>query len=89
MGQKQAFKEMLHYNKSVLVTSFNAVSIFQDQLERNMRMFLDQAAWLPAEGRKVVEEWVKASRQGRENFKKAVDEGFRKLETIFGNVKTG
>jgi hypothetical protein len=83
MDQKQIFKQMLQYNKSVLETTFSSMGMLQDQMESTTKMFLDQAAWLPGEGRKVIEEWVNACRKGRENFKNAVDESFKKVETFF------
>jgi hypothetical protein len=89
MDQKQMFKQMLQYNKSATEASFANMSLLQDQMEKNTQMFLDQAAWVPGEGRKVIEEWVKACKQGRENFKNAVDEGFKKVETFLSDTKTG
>jgi hypothetical protein len=88
MDQKQLFMQMLQVNKAATETSFINMSLLQDQMERNMGMFLDQAAWVPGEGRKITEEWVKACRQGRENFKNAVDEGFRKMEALLSDTKT-
>jgi hypothetical protein len=82
MDQKQVFKQMLQYNKSALETTFSSMSMLQDQMEKTTKMFLDQAAWLPAEGKKVIEEWVKACKKGRENFKNAADDGFKKVEAF-------
>jgi hypothetical protein len=89
MDQKQVFKQMLQYNKSAMETTFSSMGMLQDQMEKNTQMFLDQAAWLPGEGKKVIEEWVKACKQGRENFKNAVDEGFKKVEAYLADTKTG
>jgi hypothetical protein len=44
---------------------------------------LDQATWLPAEGRKVITDWVNAYKNGRETFKKMVDESFQKVDDYF------
>jgi hypothetical protein len=89
MDQKQVFKQMLQYNKSVMETTFSSMSMLQDQMERTTKTFFDQAAWLPAEGKKVIEEWVKACKKGRENFKDAVDEGFKKVEAFLVETKKG
>jgi len=35
------------------------------------------------EGKKMLDEWVQTFKKGREEFKKAVDEGFTKVETYF------
>jgi hypothetical protein len=89
MDQNQVFKQMFQYNKAATETSFSNMSLLQDQMEKNTQMFLDQAEWIPGEGKKVIEEWVKACKQGRENFKNAVDEGFKKVETFMSVTKTG
>jgi len=82
MDQKQVFKQMLQYNKSVMESTFSSMAMLQDQMERTTKTFFDQAAWLPTEGKKVIEEWVKACKKGRENFKDAVDDGFKKVEAF-------
>ncbi len=44
---------------------------------------LDQAAWLPEEGRKVISDLMAAYKKGRDDFKKGVDEAFKKVEAYF------
>ncbi len=83
MEQKQIIKQMIQVNKTVFETTFNSMAMLQDQMEKTTNMFLEQTAWLPAEGKKVVEEWLKAYKKGRENFKSSVDESFKKVETFF------
>jgi hypothetical protein len=84
MDQKEIMKQMIQFNKTAFENTFSSTAILQDQMEKATSMFLEQAAWLPAEGKKVIEEWVKAYQKGRENFKSAVDESFKKVETFFG-----
>ena len=85
MDQKQIVKQMIQYNKTMFETTFNGMAMLQDQMEKTTNMFLEQTTWLPAEGRKVVEEWLKAYKKGRENFKNLVDESFKKVETLFAD----
>jgi hypothetical protein len=35
----------------------------------------------------VINEWVKAYKKGRGDFKKAVDENFKRVEDFFGGAK--
>ena len=86
MEQKQIIKQMIQVNKAVFETTYNSMAMLQDQMEKTTSMFLEQASWLPAEGRKVVEEWLKAYKKGRENFKSTVDESFKKVETFFADT---
>lgn len=86
MEQKQILKQMIQHNKNVFEATFNSMAMLQDQMENATNMFLEQAAWLPAEGKKVVEEWFKAYKKGRETFKSVADKGFKKVETFFADV---
>ncbi len=76
-------KQMIDFYKSTFDNSFNAMVMLQEQTEKNMKMALDQATWLPAEGKKVIDEWVKAYKQGRDEFKKVTEENFKKVEEFF------
>jgi len=86
MDQKETVKQMIQYNKTVFENTFSSLAMLQDQMEKTMDMFLKQSSWLPAEGKKVVEEYAKAYKKARENFKSAVDEGFKKVEGFFGGA---
>ena len=76
-------KQMIDFYKSTFDNSFNAMVMLQEQTEKTMKTALDQATWLPAEGKKVVDEWVKAYKQGRDEFKRVVEENFKKVEDYF------
>jgi hypothetical protein len=89
MDQKEIVKQMIQYNKTAFENTFNNLVMLQDQMEKTMDMFLKQAAWLPAEGKKVIEEWVKANKKGRENFKNVVDQSFKKVGGFFGGTAAG
>ncbi|MBE9569303.1 MAG: hypothetical protein IMF11_01640 [Proteobacteria bacterium] len=83
MDQKDIFKQMINFNKTAIDNTFNAMVMLQDQMERMVSMGLDQATGLPEEGKKAIDEWVKTYKKGREDYKKAVDEGFKKVEDFF------
>jgi hypothetical protein len=84
MDQKETVKQMIQYNKTVFENTFNSLTMVQNQMEKTMDMFMKQSTWLPAEGTKVVDEYSKAYKKARENFKSAVDESFKKVEAFFG-----
>ena len=83
MDQKQLFKQMFDFNKATFDNTFNAMVMLQEQTERMTSTMLDQATWLPEEGRKAVTDWVDAYKKGRENFKKMIDDSFKKVEEYF------
>ncbi len=76
-------KQMIDFYKATFDNSFNAMVMLQEQTEKNMKTALDQATWLPTEGKKVIDEWVKAYKQGRDEFKKVTEENFKKVDDFF------
>ena len=84
MDPKKLMKQMVDFNKTTFDNTFNAIAMLQDQMERMSSMFLEQTPALPEDGKKAVKEWIKAYKTGREEFKKAVDEGYKKLEGFLG-----
>ena len=86
MDQKEIVKQMIQYNKTAFENTFSGLVMLQDQMEKTMDMFIKQSAWLPAEGKKVVDEYSKACKKARENFKNAVDESFKKVEGFLGGA---
>jgi len=83
MDQKQLFKQMLDFQKTTFDNSFNAMVLLQEQTEKASVTLLDQATWLPEEGRKAIDEWIAAYKKGREEYKALVDENFKKVEEFF------
>lgn len=76
-------KQMIDFNKATLDNSFDAMVLLQKQTEKMVSTFMAQATFLPEEGKKMLDEWVQTFKKGREEFKKAVDESFTKVETYF------
>ena len=82
MDQKEVMRQMLKFNKAAFDNTFTAMTLLQEQLDRMVKMFLDQATWVPKEGKQVITDWVKAYKKGGDELKKAMDEGFKKLESF-------
>jgi polyhydroxyalkanoate synthesis regulator phasin len=80
MDQKDMVKQMVNFNKAAFDNSFNAMVMLQEQTEKMVNTFLEQATWLPEDGKKVINDWVQAYKTGCDDFKKAVDENFKKVE---------
>lgn len=86
MDQKKVFKQMIDFNKAAFDNSFNAMVMLQEQTERMAGTLLEQANWLPAEGKKAIQDWVAAYKNGRETFKKSVDDSFEKVDDFFADA---
>jgi uncharacterized coiled-coil DUF342 family protein len=87
MDQKQILKQMIDFNKATFDNTFNAMVMLQEQAERAANTLMEQANWLPEDGKKAINEWVKAYKKGREDFKMVVDENFQKVESFFSGAK--
>jgi hypothetical protein len=83
MDQKQILKQMIEFNQATFNNTFQAMVLLQDQFERIAQTAIEQANWLPAEGRKAIENWVEAYKTGRDNYKSYVDDSYKKVEKYF------
>ena len=83
MDQKTIAKQMLQFNKTAFDNSFNAFNMVYEQNNKMVTAFLDQAVWMPAEGKKAIRDWLESYEKGCADFKKLVDEGYQKVETFF------
>jgi polyhydroxyalkanoate synthesis regulator phasin len=83
MEQYQIFKEMVQFNKTAFDNGYNAMTMFREQNEKIATSLLDQATWMPEQGKKVITEWMKSYKKGCEDFKKVVDQNYQNLEKCF------
>lgn len=87
MEPKEIFRQMIEFNKTTLENSFNAMVMVQEQTEKMVSAFVDQAPWLPEEGKRVLRDWIDTYKKGRDDFKKIVDDSFKRVQEFFGEVK--
>jgi hypothetical protein len=85
MNNKAILKQVVQFNKTVFDNAFKAMNLAQDQGEKMLNALLDQATWLPEDGRKTIAEWMKTYKKGVDDFKKAVDEQYKKVDDFFAN----
>ena len=83
MDQRQITKGMIEFNKSVLDNTFNQISSIQDQSASMFTDFMNKANWLPADGKKAINDWLAAYKKGRDDFKTATDEKYEKVANYF------
>ena len=82
------FKQMLAFNKTAYDNSFTAMLTIQEQNSKMVDTFLEQAAWMPEEGKKLVRNWVNTYKKGCEDFKKVADENYKKVDDFFAGQKS-
>lgn len=83
MDRKQFLKQAVDFQKSSFNNGFDAVNIVQEQTEKITGTFIEQASWIPEEGKKAMAQWVEMYKKGRDEFRKAVDEGFNRVDEYF------
>jgi len=83
VDSQKVVKQMVDFNKATFDNTFNALIMLQEQAERMANTMLEQANWMPEEGRKAIADWVSAYKKGRTEFKGMVDESFAKVEEFF------
>jgi len=86
MEPLQIAKQMIEFNKSSFDNTFTAMVLLQEQAEKMVNSFMEQANWLPEEGRNILDEWLATYKKGRDEFKKTVDESFQKVREYFAEA---
>jgi polyhydroxyalkanoate synthesis regulator phasin len=84
MDQKQIIKQMVEFNQSAFDNTFDAIVTIQNQTEQIAGEMMDQADWIPEEGRKVIDNWVEVYKTSRKNFKVQVDNSYKQIEKLLG-----
>lgn len=87
MEPKKMAKQMIDFYKATFDNSFSAMLMLQEQMQRMSGMFIEQSTAMPEEGKKALNEWLKAYKKGCEEFKKAVDENFKRVESFFAETE--
>lgn len=85
MDQKQIFKQMLEFNKTVFNNFFHALALFQGQFERIANATIDQTDWMPDESRKVIEDWDKSFKDACDNFKNNIENSYKQVERLLAD----
>ncbi len=83
MENYQIFKQMAQFNKTAFDNSYNTMAMFREQNEKMTTYLLDQATWMPEEGRKAINEWMKSYKKGCEDFKKIIEQNYQNVEKCF------
>ncbi|HNU74821.1 MAG TPA: hypothetical protein PLE36_14055 [Deltaproteobacteria bacterium] len=79
MDMKSMALQMVDLQKAAFDNGYETLVTMQDQAEKVFNAFVDQTGWFPSESKGVLSEWVSMYKKGRDDFKKAVDDGFDHL----------
>jgi hypothetical protein len=76
-------KQMLDMQKVSVEGMISNTIMFWDQTGTAWCSLLNQAAWVPEEGKKAFREWIDSNKKGCETLKDAVEKGYASLERFF------
>jgi hypothetical protein len=83
INNKEMLKQIIEFNKTTFFdNAFKMMRMSQEQGEKMLNTTLDQASWLPPEGKKAIGEWVRSYKKGVDEFKSQVDEQYKKVEAF-------
>ncbi len=83
MDNKEMVKQMIDLHKTSFGNCFSTMVTLQDQAEKIMKTFVDHTPGITDEGKKVMDQLNSMYKKNRDDFKKAVDEGYVKAEEFF------
>lgn len=80
---------LVEFNKATFDTTVRMLGAIQSQTEKAVHQLVSDATWLPKEGKKVVDEWIRAMRRTREDFKRTTDRSFDLIAEYLKRVQAG
>jgi hypothetical protein len=80
---KEMLKQMIDFNKTAYENAFKNMNMLQEQMEKAINLYIDQAPGMSEEGKKAAKDWAAMYKKGYEDFKKLVDDNFKKMEDFF------
>jgi len=87
MQPKQMLKQMIDFNKTAFDNALNTMATLQGQMESIIHTFVDQSTGMTEEGKKAAKEWAAIYKKGFEDFKRSVDDNFKKVDSFFQQGK--
>lgn len=83
MDQKTMVKQAFDFQKNTFDNFYSSLVTLQDQAEKSVSFFLDRMPLMPEESKNVFMEWNKIYKKGRDDFKRAMNDGYDKMESYF------
>ncbi len=85
MDNKKVMKQMIEMHKTSLKNGLSTMALLQNQAEKLMKTLVDHTPGISDEGKKAIEQWNDVYKKGFEDVKKAVEEGYDKIEEFLNN----
>jgi hypothetical protein len=83
MELKETTQQVLDFQKQVLDNWDAAATLVENQAASTIGWMLDTTAWMPEEGRRLVEQWMTVLKEERGRLKAQLDQGLAAVEKIY------
>jgi hypothetical protein len=83
MDQATIAKQITGFYKTAFDNSLNVITKLQEETEKVINHSLEQAPWIPEEGKKFVTDMVTACKKGSNDFIAAANGQYEKFGTCF------
>jgi len=80
METERLAKQVIGFHRTAFDNSFNSIAMLQEQTEKMFNTSLGRSFHIPEEGRRMIDGWWELYKTGCNDFKKAVDENFEKMD---------
>lgn len=78
---------LIKLQRSAFDKAFKIVTRVQEGADKVVKEHVEDASWLPGEGKDIVKEWSRTLSDGRAEFQKTVDKSYDLLRGYFERVK--
>jgi len=82
MENKEIVKQMFDVQKKSFDNLFSATTMIQDQAESALLAFIHHMPGMDDGGGEVLNQWISAYKKSRDEFKKAVDDEYARMESF-------
>jgi hypothetical protein len=83
MEDNALLKRVVDFHKASFDNSFDTMAMVQSQSEKIVETLWDHSRRSSKEAQTAFSQWATVCRQSREDFKRAVDDGYTKLTALF------
>ena len=80
-------KQIMNFQKTAFDNAYKSMVMLQDHNEKLTNTLLEQATWIPAEGNRVIAQWLEIFKKSRDDYKIAMNDVFSKMEDLLANTE--
>jgi gas vesicle protein len=89
MDNKEILRQMIDFHKTTFENCFSTMTMVQVQSEKLLKAYADKTPGLSDENKKLMNQWSDTYKKRIDDFKKAMDEGYVKIEQFFNSDSIG